>query len=352
MGMLQLYNADARGVAGTRICPLPDCTDAPVRRQINGEYSLTATFPRGARFTDELLVGRAIKAKVNELGDEQLFVVKRRRRSLTGGMTVYAEHQSYYYNGVILRGGGASSSGTPSLNFNQLYNSAHPSITDLATFTFSRSSNPATIVPMVSTPTCLRTLLLQWLIETHGGEMVFDGFNVEWVDQMGADRGAVYRYGANLTEMEAEDIVEDYASGIFPFWGSIDPKSNVGLVTIADWTLDFPGTWPIQVIKTVDLTSKFDAQPSQADLLTAAQKWMAVNAPTGIPVSIRASRAKLPADTPVDLGDTVTVVNTPWGISQKTRIFALTFDALRERVKDCEFGTINPGFYGAVKNTK
>ena len=352
MGILQLYEADQRGVTGNRVCPLPDCTDAIVRRQINGEYSLTGTMPKGARFENDVVIGRAIKAQINESGTEQIFIVKRRTRTLTGGMRIYAEHQSYYYNGVILRGGGASSSGTPSLSFHQLYTNAHPDIQDLATFTFSLSSNTAKVVPGISKPTELRKLFFDWLVSTHGGELIFDGFNVEWVDAIGADNGAVYRYGANLTEMEAEDILDDYASGIFPFWGSADPQTNVGIVTVSGWTVDFSGTWPIQVIKPVDLTSKFDTQPTQAQLLTAAQEWIATNAPSGLPVSIQASRARLLGDIPVDLGDTVTVVNTPWGISQKTRIFALTFDALRGRVRDCEFGTVNPGFPGAVKNMK
>lgn len=351
MGILQLYEADARGVVGTRVCPLPDCTAAVVRREINGEYSLTVSVPRGARFANEIIMGRAIRAQVNEAGDTQYFIVKKKTRSLTGGMNVYAEHQSYYYNGVIVRGSAAGAR-TPSLAFTQIWTAAHPSVSDLGTITNSRTDNTQVTSAAVTKPSSLRQLQLGWLIDNFGGELIYDGYNVEWVDAMGADNGVVYRYGANITEMEFEDILDSYASGIFPYWGSIDPKSNIGIVTISGYTLNYPGTWPVEVIKPVDLTSSFDQEPSAADLLTAAQEWMAVNAPTGIPVSIKASRARLVGDTPVDLGDTVTVVNTPWGISQKTRIFSLTFDALRGRVTDVQFGTINPGFYGAVKNTK
>lgn len=351
MGILQLYEADARGVVGSRVCPLPDCTGAVVRREINGEYSLTVSLPRGARFSNEVTMGRAIRATINEAGATQYFIIKRRTRSLTGGMNVYAEHQSYYYNGVFCKGTAAGAR-TPSLAFAQIWIAAHPSVSDLGTATFSRTDNTQVTSAAVTKPTELRKLQLGWLIDNFGGEIVYDGFNVEWVDAMGADNGVSFRYGANLTEMESEDILDDYASGIFPYWGSMDPKTNVGIVTISGYTLNYPGTWPVEVIKPVDLTSAFEQEPSPADLLTAAQEWIAVNAPTGIPVSIKASRARLVGDVPVDLGDTVTVVNTPWGISQKTRIFSLTFDALRGRVTDVQFGTINPGFYGAVKNTK
>lgn len=351
MPIIQLYNADWRGVVSTRICPLYDATEAIVRREINGEYSLTVTLPKGAAFENEVQLGRAIKATVNESGEEQYFIIKRRTRTLTGGMSIYAEHQSYLYSGVIDRGTAAGTR-TPSMALYQAWFGAHPDITDIGARSFSRSDNTAKITPAVTTPASLRSLLLGWLIETYGGEMIFDGFNVEWVDAMGADNGAEYRYGLNLTEMETEDIMDEYVSGIFPFWGSVDPKTSVGIVTIDDYVLPFSGTYPIQNIKPLDLTDRFENEPTPAQLLAAAQEYAAANTPTGIPISIRASRARIIGDVPVDLGDTVTVVNTPWGVNQKTRIFALDFDALRGRVKNVEFGTVNPGFAGAVRNMK
>lgn len=349
--ILNLYDATVRGEATDRVCSLPDLSSATVRREINGEYSLTAIMPERGSFADMVQIGRAIKCTVNEAGKEQFFIIKRRSRALSGDLRIYAEHQSYYYNGVIVRGSAAGAR-TPSMAFNQIWIAAHPSVSDIGTATFSRTGNTQVTSAAVTKPTSLRGLQLGWLIDNFGGELIYDGFNVEWVDSMGADNGVVYRYGANITEMESEDILDSYASGIFPYWGSIDPKSNIGIVTISGYTLNYPGTWPVEVIKPVDLTSSFDQAPSAADLLTAAQEWMAANAPTGTPVSIKASRARSVGDTPVDLGDTVTVVNTPWGISQKTRIFSLTFDALRGRVTDVQFGTISPSFAGAVKNMK
>ena len=68
-----------------------------------------------------------------------------------------------------------------------------------------------------------------------------------------------------------------------------------------------------------------------------------------MPSSLRVSRARIIGDEPVDLGDTVTLVVSPWGIKTKTRIHALTFDALRVRCIDVQLGAINPGFAGAVR---
>ena len=349
--MLQLYNADARGVTGTRICPLPDVTEAVVRREINGEYSLSSTLSRGARHENEIQIGRAIKAAVNEAGTEQTFIIKRRTRSLTGGLSVYAEHQSYLYNGLILGAGDAIENGQPRIVFLGIRKAAVPDITDISTWTYSRSSSLRAKFPCRDGPITVMAGLKDHLVGNAGGELIFDGFNVEYVDAMGSDNGAHYSYGINLTELESEDILDGYASGIYPFWGR-KGDADRPLTILTDPVLPYSGTFPLQVIIPVDLTDKFDAQPSQAQLLAAAQEYAALNTPTGVPISLNASRVKISSEVPVDLGDTVTVICTPWGLTQQTRIQALNFDALRGRVIDVELGTVNPGFAGAVKNMK
>ena len=351
MGTVQIYEADWRGVPGDRICPLNDISGAEVRREINGEYSLTVNLPAGAANQNDVTIGRAIRAQVDEAGHYQFFIIKRRNRSLTGGMNVYAEHQSYLYNGIMVNAGNANPNGRPSVTFPALRNYAVPSITDIATWTYSRSASLRANFPERSGPVSLMYALKDYLVGNAGGELIFDGFDVEYVDQMGDDNGAVYRYGVNLTEMETEDIIDNYASGIYPYWGRIGDGSRP-ITTITGKIYAFTGDFPMEVIVPVDFTDKFDTQPSEADLLAACAEYEALYAPQGFPVSVRATRANIPASVPVDLGDVVTVVNTPWGVNQKTRIMALNFDALRGRVIDVELGTINPGFAGAVRNMK
>lgn len=348
--ILQLYNADPKGVVTSRVCPLPDLRSATVRREVNGEYSLTTALPRGAYGEDEIQLGRAIKATVNEAGKEQYFIIKRRARSLTGDMNIYAEHQSYLYGGVVLNGGAANTDGQVRVVFNAIRTYAHPSITDVATWTYSRSTSLRANFPARPVPITVTEALKSFLVGAAGGELIFDGFDVEYVDQMGADNGAFYRWGVNLTDMGSEDILDGYASGIYPYWGSQGDTSRPLTVLSGGGVLPFSGTFPIQTIVPVDLTGQFETQPTQAQLLAAAQAYADQHTPDGVPISVSASRVRVEGDTAVDLGDTVRVVNTPWGVDQKTRIFALNFDALQGRVIDVQFGSVNPGFAGAVKN--
>ena len=351
MGVLQMYNADARGVVSTRVCPLPDCISAEVRREINGEYSLNVQLPNGAAYLNEIRTGRAIKAQVDEAGHEQYFIIKRAPRSLSGGVSVYAEHQSYLYNGIMLGAGAANPEGQPAITFPAMRIYAVPSITDIAVWTYSRSNSLRVNFPERAAPMALSAALKDYLIAAAGGELIFDGVDVEYVDAMGSDNGAVYRYGTNLTEMAAEEVLDGYASGIYPFWGRLGDASKP-MTTLDAKVYNFSGTYPLQVIVPVDFTDRWETQPSQADLQAAAAEYEALNAPTGIPASIKAARERIAGDVDVNLGDTVTVENVRWNISAKRRVMALSFDARRGRVTDVELGTIDPGFAGAVKNMK
>ena len=349
MATIDLYKADERGQVGAsaRAGSLPHCTAATVRREINGEYSLTADFPAAAEELGAMQLGMAIRSTVNERGKQQFFIIKNRRRNLTGGISVYAEHQSYYYNGVILNAGAASPNGQPRVVFNAIHQYARPSIAELSTWTYSRASLRANF-PGRPAPMPVSEALKRYLIEAAGGELIFDGLNVEYVDAMGADHGAEYRYGTNLTGLESEDIMEGYASGIYPYWGS-PGDTDRPLTVLSGGVYSYNGSYPMQVIVPVDFNQLFEPQPTQEQMLAACQEYETIHAPTGAPISLRASRARIIGDEPVDLGDTVTLVVSPWGIKTKTRIHALTFDALRVRCIDVQLGAINPGFAGAVR---
>ena len=349
--VLQLYIAWPMANNFARLSPMPDIKEATVRRQINGEYSLSCILSKGSMLENEIGVGMAIKATVNEAGDEQMFIVKRRSRSLTGDMQIYAEHVSYLYNGIILHAGSANPNGRASNVFRNIRTGAVPDITGICTWTYGRDAALRADFPQRRGPISVSTALKSFLVGAAGGELIFDGLDVTYVDAMGANNGAVYRYGVNLTDMQTEDILDQYHSGIYPYWGAQDDE-NKPLTTIQGGVYNYSGSYDITYIRPVDMTSLFETQPTQQQLLDACAAYAARYAPApgwaGIPFSTTASRVRIEGDTAVDLGDTVRVVNTPWGVDINTRIYSMTFDALRGRVIDVEFGTVNPGFAGAI----
>jgi phage-related protein len=280
-------------------------------------------------------------------------------RSLTGGLELYAEHQSYLYNGylckplIITR----DHMGIPFESardvFNAIRGNAIPYVASnqfVWNAMIGRTS-PRTEPPKV--PTSLRSVLLGWYAQEYGCE--FDVYRtvITAKDRLGADNGASIRYAVNMLDLGADDIVDDYASGIVPYWGAQGDSSRP-LTMLSDGYIAYtPAAYfPIRKLLPVDFSDYFRSQPTETALRDAANAYAAENAVPYIPRSISAERIERPGDRPINLGDDITVANSAWRMTTKVRAVGVTFDALRKRVVGVELGKLNPGFAGAVRRTK
>lgn len=354
--MLQLWSANNLGTPQTRIGPLAECTEALVRRKINDEYTLTMKLPNGTTFCNDIEPGCVVIAPVNESGTEDRFVIKQRVRNLTGGLDVYAEHQSYLYNGyictpiTILRGyQGPRAMDVYAAIRTQTspYVAANQFVWDGTLFRLMPRTSPPRV------PVSTRSLLLGWFVKEFGGELDFYRTVITWKERLGADHGASIKYAVNMIGMEESDVLDDYASGILPFWG-VQGDSSRPMTLLTERYIEYSPTqnWPIRNIIPVDFTDYFDTQPTEADLRAAAQNYATEHAVPYIPKSISAERIERPGDRPISLGDDIAIDNPTWHTKTKIRVVGITFDALRRRTVEVELGTLNQGFAGAVRNTK
>lgn len=357
--MLQLWTANAVGTPQTRIGPLTDCTEALIRRRINDEYTLAVRLPPGAALSNEIEPGQVIIAPVNEAGTEDRFIIHQRARTLTGGMEIALEHQSYVYNGYVctpltLQ---RDHQGVPfAYNtdvFGQIRTNGIPyvSASQFVAEVPAERASPRTDPP--TEPIGLRDLLINWFVAEYGGELDFYRTVVTWKERLGGDYGASIRYAGNMVDMAESDIMDDYASGIVPFWGrqgdSARPLTMLPEKYIGYAPAQF---FPVRNIVPVDLTDMFASQPTEAELRAAAQAYAQAHAIPYIPRSISAERIERPGDRPIGLGDDITVTNSSWRQTTKIRAVGITFDALRKKVVGVELGVKNPGIVGAIRRIR
>lgn len=350
--MLQLWTASVIGNPQARIGPLTDCTEALIRRRINDEYSMTVRLPPGAALSNEIEPGQVIIAPVDEAGTEDRFIVHQRSRTLSGGLELALEHQSYIYNGYVC---------TPLMQhltniqtFRQIRANGVPYI---ATSQFVEEvpwdplTRPRTAPPVV--PVGLRDLLLNWFVQEFGGEMDFYNTVVTWKERLGGDYGASIRYAVNMVDMAESDIMDDYASGIVPFWGRRNDSTRP-LTMLSEKHIEYTPTqlFPVRKIVPVEFTDMFDSQPTEDELREAAQAYAQKHAIPYIPRSISAERIERPGDRPIGLGDDITVANSAWRTTTKVRAVGITFDALRKKVVGVELGVKNPGIVGAIQRIR
>lgn len=346
--ILQLYEANKYGIVGDRVAPLPDCQEATVRRVVNGEYSLTFSMPPGSVNEAEIKVGRAVRAMVNEYGAYQYFIIKNPARSISGGLNVYCEHQSYIYNDLpivpFLNGG---QNGGSQWTFQQ----AHANLaTDpfSADWIFSRTNKSGGGHLLV--PKGAREFLLNDLVGQWGGEFDFYGFNIEWVDELGGDNGAQIVYARNLLDLNIETVLDDWESGIYPYWGEAG-NADRPLVQLDERIAAYAINAPLYKIRPVDFSDRFESQPTQAQLRAAAGQYVTQHT-KAIPVAYTLQRIKVEGDESIDLGDTVTIRHPKWSVNAKARIVGLVFDALRGRVQDIDINAVRPTLAGAIISLK
>lgn len=349
--ILQLYEANKYGIVGDRVAPLPDCQEATVRRVVNGEYSLTFSMPPGSKNESEIKVGRAVRAMVNEYGVYQYFIIKNPARSISGGLNVYAEHQSYIYNDLpivpFLNGG---QNGGSQWTFQQ----AHANLaTDpfSADWIFSRTNKSGG--GHLLTPKGAREFLLNDLVGQWGGEFDFYGFNIEWVDELGGDNGAQIVYARNLLDLNIETVLDDWESGIYPYWGEAGSSSRP-LVQLDERIASYIAAInaPLYKIRPVDFSDRFESQPTQEQLRAAAGAYTQQHAKAEIPLAYTLQRIKVEGDENIDLGDTVTIRHPKWSVNAKARIVGLVFDAIRGRVQDIDINAVRPTLAGAIISLK
>lgn len=328
-----LYSASETSFTSQGLGALSDTISCKVTEERNGEYELQLTYPiTGIHFSD--ITDRAlIYAIPSPHRSAQPFRIYRIDSPIDGIVTVYAQHISYDLSGIPVKpftGGVSVSDALQKL----ISNSAIP--------------NPFTIWTdktvlgdySVAYPQSCRALLGGTegsILDVYGkGEYEFDKFQIKLYVSRGQDKGFVIRYGKNLIDINQERNIADVVTGIYPFWKDAE---GTKVVQLDSPIVNAPGSYDFTKIKVVDMSDRWEEEPTQAQLLTAANNYV-VNNEVGVPkVSLGIAFTELGDLVGCDLCDIVTVRFEELGISEQAEIVKIVTDVLLERYEKIEVGT-------------
>lgn len=326
----QLYTADAVGRPMTRIGGIHQATRCEVVQEVNGAWTLELEAPTGCDHFARIAQGNVIEARVDPNRERvEDFLIKTVNRSLTGrAVTVQAEHISYHYNNIMLApflNGGTRRSAQWAWD---AWKSA--AINNVQAQQLYRATISATGAPHVLTPISARAYMMEQLVAAYGGELYWSGLNVDWMDSIGQNRGAKIVYASNMVSCDVDYEDQGIITAIYPFYGS-QGDENRPFVQLTERILDIGIAAPFQNVIPVDLSSEFEETPTEAQLRTAAQAWIAANRQSILPPSITVEAVDLPGGIPIFTGDTVNIYFQAFGISEGRKVQSTTFDVLRER---------------------
>lgn len=319
---------------------LVDAISCTVTEERNGEYELKMTYPVSGQHFSDIEMSGIICAEPAMNKAAQPFRIYKITRPINGRVQICAQHISYQLSHI------------PVFPFSAqgLANALNGFITNAAQscpFTFSADFTSTASYAM-ATPSSIRSMLggtRGSIIDVYGGEWEFNGYTCTLHSARGENRGVTLRYGKNITDINQETNIQNTYTGIVCYWKSTESDTSVnGTLVQASTAANFP--YPRSIV--MDVSDKFDNQPTVAQLNAYAQSYIDAN-DIGIPaVSIKVDFVDLsrtmeyaeiaPLEN-VYLCDTVTVEFSKLGISTQAKVVSTTYDVLAERYTEIEIGS-------------
>lgn len=368
--LIILYDHDEEAFTSNGLGALPDAASCTVTEERNGGYEVEMEYPlTGSHFRD-IQKRRILYVKPNPYDDPQPFRIYSITKPINGIVTVHAAHLSYDTSGSIVKPFPADA-GSASAAMSYLKNFSVPS----TSFTFFTNVGKSGTMS-VPKPSSIRSLLGGSdgsILDTFGGEYLFDKWNISLLESRGSNRGVTIRYGKNMTDLEQEENDTDFYTGVYPFWYS--ESEDGGLVTLSanDGIVNAPGNYDFVKIMPLDLSSEdfgketTDSEgytttiekPTEAELLAAAQKYIANNK-IGIPkVSLDVSFVMLAQAEEykdfarletVKLCDTVTVEFEKLGVKTTAKCIKTVYNVLTDKYDSIELGEPKSSLAETVSN--
>lgn len=350
-----LYSPDETDFTSNGLGLLNDAIECTVEEERNGIYQLHMEYPVDGVHFSEIEEMSIIKAVPADGKPAQPFDVYRISAPLNGRVEIDARHisQRLSKNTVMPF---TSTSVTDA--FLQIKNKCVEQ-DDFVYWTDKTSSGTMKITAPRSVRAALGGSEGSILDSFGGGDYEWDGFTVKlWADR-GFDKGVTLRYGKNITDISQERNIENTVTGIVPFWKGNSSEGTETVVTLTEEAVyaQNAGNYPYSRTIPVDLSEKFQSQPTEAQLRSAAQSYITSNKIGVPPVSIDVSFVPLWQTEEyknianlerVNLCDTVTVEFEKLGISAKAKVIKTEYNVLKDRYDSISLGDARTSFSDSI----
>lgn len=315
---------------------LADCISCEVTEELNGEFTLELNYPLKGQFADQLTPSNIIMVKPAHNQGLQAFRINEVKKSFGNSINVYANHISYDLSGYAIRTARTYNSLADVIQVMDSESwSASSSVVyhDFSFATDMTSSRPFKIEGLQS--------LRSWMggqegsiIDTYGGEWMYDNFSCFLTSRRGTDTGIRISYGKTLAEYEKDTENEQY-SHVIAYW----KKSETTVFS------DFVATGIYCTFRVayVDVSKEYEDQPTTAQLNQSATDH--ANKMNPLPQTIKVTPAQIGNDI-IGLGDSVLICYE--GVFS-TRVIKTVWDALGGVYKTLELGQRKESISDTIK---
>lgn len=340
MNYPRLYPPTATAWDTNGLGALSDCISCVVEETLNGPFELEMQYRLNGLHYADVTLRSIILAKPNPTARPQPFRVYKISRPINGVVTINAQHLSYDLSGIVIE----------PFNAPSLASALEGMKTNAVTENPFEYETDKTVISdfVVSYPSSARSLVAGQrgsLLDTYGGELEFDRYQVKLLSHRGKDNGVTIRYGKNMTDVNQEEDGSGVYTGVYPYWYS----EEEGSADLGSSYVPVEGEFDFTRILLLDLTEEFENKPTAEELTQKAQEYISNHDP-GVPtISTTVSwyQSKDFVEN-VNLGDVVGVYFSRLGISAKAKIVKTRYNALQNRYESVDIGSVRSSIAGTI----
>ena len=335
-----LYDSNETAFTSNGLGRLRDAISVKVTEERNSVYECEFQYPVGGHNYDLIRLGRIIAVEHDDTNDIQPFDIVSSTEPLDGIVTFHAVHISYRLTKAV-------ASGT---NINSLAD-AFAMLQDAQPqqeFAYWTDKPSTGFLPSADgTPRSVRQFLggvEGSILDTYGGEYEFDKFTVKLWQARGTERDFSIRYGINLVDFNKDTDYSESYNACIPFW-----KSENALIVGDMVTSDNSYTGRTDCVP-LDLSDKFETQPTKAQVEEKAQTILNSNQPYLPSQNIKVDFVRLQDSEEYSalanlykcsLCDYIKVEFPRYGMSGRFKIVKTVYDVLLERFESMELGNLS-----------
>ena len=340
MNYPRLYPPTAAAWDTNGLGALSDCISCVVEETLNGPFELEMQYRLNGLHYADITLRSIILAKPNPTARPQPFRVYKISRPINGVVTINAQHLSYDLSGIVIE----------PFNAPSLASALEGMKTNAVTENPFEYETDKTVISdfVVAYPSSARSLVAGQrgsLLDTYGGELEFDRYQVKLWAHRGKDNGVTIRYGKNMTDVNQEEDGSGVYTGVYPYWYS----EEEGSADLGRSYVPVEGEFDFTRILLLDLTEEFENKPTAEELTQKAQEYISNHDP-GVPtISTTVSwyQSKEFVEN-VNLGDVVGVYFSRLGISAKAKIVKTRYNALQNRYESVDIGSVRSSIAGTI----
>lgn len=348
-----LYDSKETSFTSNGLCRLRDCIECTVVEERNGIYECDFSYPVDGENYDLIQLGRIIGVTHDESGDIQPFDIVSYSKPIDGIVTFHCTHISYRQSKMV-----SYATGIDALNdaFNALRVEFFPDnpIGEEGggnPFTYLTDKDSSGYVAAFDgTPRTIRSLLggvEGSILDTYGGEYEWDKWTVTLHSERGEQKDFTIRYGVNLIDFQDDTDYSESFNTCVPFW--TDSSSGVTVIG-SEINTEQSTIGAGDKCVPLDLSDKFEEQPTVAQLETMATEIMNTSQPYLPKQTIKVDFVRLQDEAGFDefdsllqckLCDSIKVVFPRYNMSAYFKIVKTTWNVLLDRYDEMELGNLS-----------